>query len=32
MSTFSVGAFVRIITETNADLGDWLCQVIGICA
>lgn len=32
MSTYGVEAFARVITETNADLGDWLCQIMGICA
>lgn len=32
MNTNSVGAFARFVTELNADLGDWLCQIMGICA
>ncbi len=31
ISSYSVETFVRVIMETNADLGDWLCQIMGIC-
>ena len=24
-------AIVRALSETTADLGDWLCQIMGIC-
>ena len=24
-------AIARALTETTADLGDWLCQLMGIC-
>jgi hypothetical protein len=23
---------LRVVAGANADLGDWLCQVLGICA
>lgn len=29
---FGVVSFVQAITEANADLGDWLCKMMGICA
>jgi len=32
ISIYSVEPFVRVVTEHAADLGDWLCQIMGICA
>lgn len=28
----SLASLVRVTTGANADLGDWLCKVLGICA
>lgn len=32
ISGYVVNALGRVITDQNADLGDWLCKVMGICA
>lgn len=32
ISMYGVGTFIRVLTNSNADLGDRLCQVMGICA
>ncbi|MCS3843610.1 hypothetical protein HDC95_001898 [Microbacterium sp. AK031] len=32
INAYGVGAFMRVFTDPNADLGDWLCSVLGICA
>ncbi len=32
LNLHSIGAFIRAITGANADLGDWLCKLLGICA
>lgn len=29
---FSLASLVRLASGANADLGDWLCKVLGICA
>jgi hypothetical protein len=26
-----VDVLTRVIAESNADIGDWLCRVLGIC-
>ncbi len=32
ISGYVVNVLGRVLTEQNADLGDWLCKVMGICA
>ncbi len=32
INVYGVGAFIGVFTDSNADLGDWLCRVMGICA
>lgn len=29
---YGIASFVRLAAGANADLGDWLCKVMGICA
>lgn len=29
---FGFGSFIRVPTRSTADLGDWLCKMLGICA
>lgn len=32
INMYFVGSLGRVLAVTNADLGDWLCKVMGICA
>jgi hypothetical protein len=29
---YGIASLVRLAAGANADLGDWLCKVMGICA
>lgn len=29
---YGIASLVRLDTGANADLGDWMCKVMGICA
>lgn len=29
---YGIASFLRLTARANADLGDWLCKVMGICA
>jgi hypothetical protein len=30
-TVYGLASFVRLSNGANADLGDWLCKVLGIC-
>lgn len=32
INMYGAGMFARVFTDSNPDLGDWLCQIMGICA
>jgi hypothetical protein len=32
ISMYVVAALGRVVADQNADLGDWLCKTLGICA
>jgi hypothetical protein len=32
LNVFGLGAFAGLVVRSNADLGDWLCKMLGICA
>jgi len=32
LSTHGIGTFISAMTASSADLGDWLCKMLGICA
>lgn len=32
LKMYDIGILMRVVSGSNADLGDWLCKVLGICA
>lgn len=32
INIYGVDTLVRVMDATTYDLGDWLCQIMGICA
>lgn len=32
LNTFGIGPLISTMAASNADLGDWLCKMLGICA
>ncbi|WP_165808093.1 hypothetical protein [Microbacterium sp. TPD7012] len=32
LNLFGIGLLARVFAGSNADLGNWLCKTLGICA